>query len=330
MFSHRCAAALLMGHGFDSRLCWQSTYSDVDPAIAAWLSRIKPSALLVGPRCCSLAPMEEAYNARVADVPLSRADRRELWKRLHDSATSVASSVLHDDESDAAPAPRQMHTAVSVAEVEEAPPARSMHNSADSAGHEDASADEHASGLVRTAVAEVEVAAPVEAEAAAHNIPCQSRSGSSTECALCLDTAITPVHWPGECRHCFCEVCCYGLLSAGYELCPLCRGALPEDFSVLDVLLGQSSLKRDAATAHECRALAPEQYAKRERANQAHLECAIEKRSQRALLEVLRGAYTTGSRWSRDHRRRLLIDITIEYQALEIERHRMASNTRED
>ena len=167
MFSHRCAATLLMGHWFDSRLCWQSTYSDVEPAIAAWLSRIKPSALLVGPRCCSLAPMEEAYNARVADVPLSRADRRELWKRLHDSATSVASSVLHDDESDAAPAPRQMHTAVSVAEVEEAPPARSMHNSANSAGHEDASADEHASGLVRTAVAEVEVAAPVEAEAAA-------------------------------------------------------------------------------------------------------------------------------------------------------------------
>ena len=186
-----------MGHGFDSRLCWQSTYSDVDPAIAAWLSRIEPSALLVGPRCRSLAPMEEAYNARVADVPLSRADRRELWKRLHDSATSVASSVLHDDESDAAPAPRQMHTAVSVAEVEqEAPPAGSKHNSANSAGHEDASADEHASGLVRTAVAEVEVAAPVEAEAAALNIPRQSRSGSSTECALCLDTAITPVYWP--------------------------------------------------------------------------------------------------------------------------------------
>ena len=176
-----CSRATDVGPGFDSRLCWQSTYSDVDPAIAAWLSRIEPSALLVGPRCCSLAPMEEAYNARVADVPLSRADRRELWKRLHDSATSVASSVLHDDESDAAPAPRQMHTAVSVAEVEEAPPARSMHNSADSAGHEDASADEHASGLVRTAVAEVEVAAPVEAEAAALNIPCQNRSGSSTE-----------------------------------------------------------------------------------------------------------------------------------------------------
>ena len=76
--------------------------------------------------------------------------------------------------------------------------------------------------------------------------------------------------------------------------------------------------------------VAPEQYAKCERANQAHLECAIEKRNQRALLEVLRGAYTTGSRWSRDHRRQLLIDISIEYQALEIERPRMASNTRED
>merc|ERR1712185_518150 len=103
-----------------------------------------------------------------------------------------------------------------------------MHNSANSSGHEDASR------LVHTAVAEVEVAAPVEAEAAALNIPRQSRSGSSTECALCLDTAITLVHWPGECRHCFCEVCCYGLLSAGYELCPLCRAALPEDFCVLD------------------------------------------------------------------------------------------------
>ena len=217
-----------------------------------------------------------------------------------------------------------MPTAVSVAEVEEAPPAGSMHNSANSSGHEDASR------LVHTAVAEVEVAAPVEAEAAALNIPRQSRSGSSTECALCLDTAITPVHWPGECRHCFCEVCCYGLLSAGYELCPLCRGALPEEFSVLDVLLGRSSLQRDAATAHECRALAPEQYAKREQANRAHIKCAIEKRNQRALLEVLHGAYTTGSRWSGDHRRRLLIDICLEYQALEIDRHRRASNTRED
>ena len=323
MFSHRCAATLLMGHGFDSRLCWQSTYSDVDPATAAWLSRIEPSALLVGPRCRSLAPMEEAYNARVADVPLSRAEKRELWKRLHDSATSVANSVLHD-ESDAAPETRQLPTAVSVAEVEEAPPAGSMHNSANSSGHEDASR------LVHTAVAEVEVAAPVEAEAAALNIPCQSRSGSSTECALCLDTAITPVHWPGECRHCFCEVCCYGLLSAGYELCPLCRAALPEDFCVLDVLLARSSLQRDAATAHECRALAPDEYAKRERADRAHLECAIEKRTQRALLEVLRGAYTTGSRWSRDHRRQLLIDISLEFQALKIERPRMASNTRED
>ena len=318
MFSHRCAAALLTGHGFDTRLCWQSTYSDVDPAIAAWLSRIKPSALLVGPRCRSLAPMEEAYNARVADVPQSRAEKRELWKRLHDSATSVANSVLHD-ESDAAPETRQLPTAVSVAE---APPAGSMHNSANSSGHEDASR------LVHTAVAEVEVAAPVEAEAL--NIPRQSRSGSSTECALCLDTAITPVHWPGECRHCFCEVCCYGLLSAGYELCPLCRAALPEDFSVLDVLLARSSLQRDTATAHECRALAPDEYAKRERANRAHLECAVEKRSQRALLEVLHGAYTTGSRWSGDHRRQLLIDITLEFQALEIGRHRMASNARED
>ena len=76
--------------------------------------------------------------------------------------------------------------------------------------------------------------------------------------------------------------------------------------------------------------VAPDEYAKRERANRAHLECAVEKRSQRALLEVLRGAYTTGSRWSGDHRRQLLIDITLEYQALEIERHRMASNARED
>ena len=72
------------------------------------------------------------------------------------------------------------------------------------------------------------------------------------------------------------------------------------------------------------------EYAKRERANRAHLECAVEKRSQRALLEVLRGAYTTGSRWSGDHRRQLLIDITLEFQALEIGRHRMASNARED
>ena len=153
----------------------------------------------------------------------------------------------------------------------------------------------------------------------------------SAPCAWrCLDTAITPVYWPGECRHCFCEVCCYGLLSAGYETCPLCRAALPEDFSVLDLLLGRFLLQRDAATAHECRALAPDEYAKRERADRAHLECAIEKRTQRALLEMLRGAYSTGSRWSRDHRRQLLIDISLEFQALEIERPRMASNTRED
>ena len=98
------------------------------------------------------------------------------------------------------------------------------------------------------------------------------------------------------------------------------EGPAPSEGASEAALLIDSSTERTSLSSH----------AKRERADRAHLECAVEKRSQRALLEVLRGEYTTGSRWSGDHRRQLLIDITLEYQALEIERHRMTSNARED
>lgn len=72
----------------------------------------------------------------------------------------------------------------------------------------------------------------------------QSGSGSTLECAICLQSCIHPVRLP--CCHVFCFLCVKGA-SWHSKRCALCRQEIPEDFLERPVLLSPEELKAAAA-----------------------------------------------------------------------------------